>query len=174
VPAWDEATIQDELEKGLAACRRGHWGKGLVHLGRVAEAVESGFVPPPLFRSYYGYGLVRFRKRVSEGLELCESAVADEFYQTEGWLNLARAALAAGDRKRASSALEQGLSVDPESPALLALGASMGRRRAPVLPMLSRDNALNKALGKARHKLGGRPTKDATATPERPRGPRKR
>ena len=61
-----------------------------------------------------------------------------------------------GHRQRAVRAVTRGLEVAPEDPALRAALESMGWRRRPVLPFLSRHNPLNVWLGKVRHRWQGR------------------
>jgi len=134
-------------------CRRGQWDRGIDQLSRLAE---SGAALGGLGYSYLGYGVALSRRQIAEGRRLCRHAVKVEFYQPETYLNLARTELLAGDRRAASDALERGLALDPDDRELVALGRKMGRRRPPVLGFLSRDNPLNRLLGRLRHAVHDR------------------
>jgi len=53
-------------------------------------------------------------------------------------------------------AIQRGLEAAPEDPRLLAARDAIGMRRPPVLPFLSRDNPLNRVLGRLRHRWSRR------------------
>lgn len=149
-PLSSEATRA--LQKGLDYCRRSEWDMGLLLLGRLAEGPERGAMPG-VFYSYLGYGIARCEQRMSEGMKLCRHAVKIEFYQPDNYLNLARTALLANDRKAAIEAVRAGLAIDPHYLDLLSLARELGVRRPPVLAFLSRNNPLNRLLGAVRHRL---------------------
>ena len=77
------------------------------------------------------------------------------FYQPENYLNLARTQLLANDRRGAVSAIQGGLKIDPHQEDLLELQRQIGVRREPVLSFLSRDNLINRILGRLRHNVTG-------------------
>ena len=85
--------------------------------------------------------------------------------EAELLLNQARAHLALGQRERAVRAIARGLERWPGDPALRAAQASMGWRRRPVLPFLSRGNPVNRWLGGLRHRWARRLNPPAPATP---------
>ena len=91
------------------------------------------------------------RRRVDEGLKLCQHSIKVEFYQVENYLNLARTCLLAQDRKGAVKAVRGGLKIDPHQPELLGLYRDLGIRSLPVLPFLDRRNPVNQLLGRIRH-----------------------
>ena len=140
------------LERGLALCRRGEWDLGLADLGKLAENDTQGDLPST-FYSYLGYGIALRQRRIREGLRLCRHAVKLEFYNPENYFNLARTCLLAENRRKAYEAVTQGLQMDRSHKGLRQLLKRMGARRKPVLPFLSRDNPLNRILGRIRHDL---------------------
>jgi hypothetical protein len=154
-PPRDRPPTDVDLERGLELCRNELWDEGLPLLARAAERGERFEALPGLVYSYLGYGLALRDRRVAEGIRLCRHAIKVEFYQPESYLNLARAELLAGNRRGAQWALDQGLRVDEAHPGLQALRHELGIRRPPVLPMISRDNPLNRLLGKLRYLLTG-------------------
>jgi len=111
--------------------------------------------------SWYGVTLVLVERNSALGVSLCEQA-ARPVPDAELQLNLARVHLALNSRERAVRALLRGLQADPGHPMLLAAQAAMGTRRGPVLALLSRDNPLNRLLGRLRHRWSRRhaPTYD--------------
>jgi len=151
--------VNDDLgvvaERGLELCRAGRWSDGLPLMMHAYQAQEGGRDFAGAFYSYLGLGLAQQKKKVREGLQLCEQAVKTEFYNPENFLNLARVHLLAGNRRQGMQAIDRGLRVDPSNPALLTLMHDSGIRRRPVLPRLSRDNPLNQLFGRVRHAVLG-------------------
>lgn len=142
------------VEEGIALCRAGDWRRGVELLRSVAAAEGRQGELPGAFYSYLGFGVARFDRRYKEGLSLCQLAVKREFYNPENYLNLAQTYLLTGDRGGAISALRDGLKLDSQHEDLRELQRQLGFRREPVLPFLSRDNVLNRVLGKIRHTWG--------------------
>lgn len=140
------------LNRGLALCRRGEWDLGLTELGKLAENDTQGDLPS-VFYSYLGYGIALRQRRIREGLRLCQHAVKLEFFQPENYLNLARTYLLAENRRKAYEAVSKGLQMDRGHKGLRTLLQRMGARRKPVLPFLSRNNLVNRILGRIRHDL---------------------
>jgi tetratricopeptide (TPR) repeat protein len=140
------------LARGLDHCRKGEWDKGLAYLAALTQ-YEGSVDLPAAFYSYLGYGIALCQRRYREGINLCEHAVKKEFYKAEGFYNLARVRLLVNDRKRALEALNQGLKIEPRHRGLLRLRKTLGLRRPPVVPFLSRSNILNRLLGRLRHDL---------------------
>jgi len=141
--------------RGIELCRRGEWQEGFYWLSLATNVTVETSSVPSLFFAYLGYGLTRFHGEVDEGLRLCRRAVEIELYQPENHYYLAATYLLAGDRRSAIDAIEQGLQVDATHAGLRELLADMGKRRSPILPFLPRRHALNRWLGKVRHRLFG-------------------
>jgi hypothetical protein len=83
-------------------------------------------------------------------LELCESAVAVEFYNPDLFHNLARVHLRMGRRDRAYPVLLRGLQLHPSHRGIRSDLRAMGMRRRPILPFLSRGNPVNRFFGMMR------------------------
>ncbi len=155
------AELSPEMREAIDRCRRGNWKEGLPQLARLAEEGDrqEGRPLPALVYSYLGYGIALRQQRIQEGLKLCQHAVKLEFFQADGYLNLARTLLLAGQRRNAVRAIAGGLKVEPDHGELRRLQRDIGVRRSPVLPFLSRDNWMNQLLGKLRHILRPAPGK---------------
>lgn len=102
--------------------------------------------------SFFGLCIALVRKQqIKLAIELCRRAIELEFYNPDHYANLARVYNAAGNRKKAVDAAEQGLKLHPEDEYLTNVRASLGVRAAPPLPFLDRANPINVTLGQARH-----------------------
>ncbi len=150
-----QAGAADAAWRGIELCRQGDWQEGLYWLGLAAEPGGRRDDLPGLFYAYLGYGIARYQGQQQQGIQLCQRAVETELYQPEGYYFLARTQLLAGDRRAAFDVIERGLEVDSANIELLALKDELGKRRPPVLPFLARGHALNRWLGKIRHRLLG-------------------
>lgn len=144
--------LPDAYHLGLDLCRRGEWHGGLYHLCQI-DLTDPRIVLPGTFFSYLGLAFARCEHRCREGRELCERAVAMEFYEPENWLNLAWTCVLSRDRRRAFEALRNGLNIDGQHPGLLDLSARLGMRRPRVLRVLTRSHPLNITLGRWRASL---------------------
>ncbi len=145
--------LPEEFEYGLEHCRAEVWEAGVSYLLRGLERLAKGIKVPSLIYSYLGYGLAVARGQVHEGLELCQRALQQEFFEPENYLNLARLYILAENRRKAIDTLNKGLEIDPEHSGLLMLRLELGKRRSPVLPFLSRHHPLNRLLGRIRHDI---------------------
>lgn len=138
-------------EEGVALCRAGEWDKGIQLLGRVVEERGLSEELPGTAYSFLGFAIARFQKKVRDGIKLCEHAVRIQFYEPDNHLNLARVHLLARNRKGAVEAIGRGLKLDPHHAGLRGLRQEIGIRKRPVVRFLSRDNPLNRLLGRMRH-----------------------
>src|SRR4029079_1339226 len=158
------------LERGIDLCRKGDWVRGMRYLKWVAESEERSS-RPGLFYSFLGYGIALHDQRYQEAVKLCEFSIKVEFYQPDHYWNLARTHLLADDRRKAVQAVRKGLAIDSHHPELLVLARQMGIRRSPVLPFLSRNNLLNRFLGRLRHLFTGKGKPAASPAPPSPSSP---
>jgi tetratricopeptide (TPR) repeat protein len=138
------------LKAGIAAAERKEYESAL----RIFSAVyaSSPNVGGAEALSYYGLCLAKVEKKFNPAIKLCQRAIELQFYESEHYVNLIDVYLLAGSRKRAVETLERGLAKIPRDPRLVAKRASMGFRSDPVLRFLHRDNRLNIALGRMRHR----------------------
>jgi Flp pilus assembly protein TadD len=140
------------VERGLRCCREGDWENGLKLLRKAARKDRKGGKLPSAFYSYLGYGSARFEGQRKDGLALCLHAIQVGREEPDNYLNLARLYLLTNDRRRAVAAIHRGLKLDSRHHPLLALRASLGYRRKPVIPFLSRESWINRFLGGRRHR----------------------
>jgi len=154
-PPIDPDNPRSVAEGAIELCRGGDWGRGLQILAELVKDRGLSDAIPGVAYSYLGYGVARYNRQVKEGLRLCEHAVKAQYYHPDVHLNLARAQVLAKNRKAAVAAIQQGLALDPRNPELRALQNEIGVRRRPVVGFLSRDNPVNRALGRIRHDIKG-------------------
>jgi tetratricopeptide (TPR) repeat protein len=106
----------------------------------------------PIYMSWYGLTLVLVEKNSNLGVSLVDQAIRVVGPSPALLLNSARVHLALNQRERAVRAISRGLELWPEDPGLDLARTAMGTRSAPVLPFLSRNNPLNRFLGRLRHR----------------------
>jgi len=140
-------------EAAIELCRAGDWSRGMAILSDLVKERGLSDTVPGVAYSYLGYGIARYQRQVKEGIRLCEHAVKTQFYHADNHLNLARVYLLSKNRKGATSALAQGLALDPRHEGLRALKSEMGYRKKPVLGFLKRENPINRTLGRLRHSM---------------------
>lgn len=109
----------------------------------------------PRFMSWYGVTLELVERNSNLGLVLCEQALRQAGPDPELLLNQARVHLSLNQRERAVRAILRGLELWPHDPRLMVARDAIGVRREPVVPFLSRNNPLNRVLGRIRHRWGG-------------------
>jgi len=144
---------EDLFTVGRHLLKNRRYKEALITLKEAVER-EPGDV---LYQSYYGLCLVETGRARQQGLDLCRQAARQAFYRVDLCLNLARAHLSLGDRKRAVLALKRGASLEPNDPAVQGLMNEVGRRRSPVFSFLPRGHSLNRVAGRIRHALLGPP-----------------
>lgn len=107
----------------------------------------------PLWYSRLGFCVAKERGHLTQAFELCRSAMAHDPKNPIHYLYLGKVYLIAGKQFEALQALRQGMVLGglPEIEKTLA---AIGTRKTPVIPALSRDNRLNKYLGKILARLG--------------------
>ena len=107
-------------------------------------------------RSYYGLTLGLARRRSQEALDLCQSAVKQEFFNPDLYVNVARLNLAFGFKAESLRYLRRARMIDPGSAAINRMLEELGPRATPVLSFLPRRHLLNRWLGNARYALSQR------------------
>jgi tetratricopeptide (TPR) repeat protein len=101
--------------------------------------------------SYFGLCLALMERKFKPAIDLCKRAIELQFYNVDHYANLARVYVAAGNRKKAIEAVEQGLKPHPEDEVLLEVRRQLGVRAKPPVPFLDRAHPINVTLGQARH-----------------------
>ncbi|MGA8810154.1 MAG: hypothetical protein WB973_19975 [Thermoanaerobaculia bacterium] len=101
--------------------------------------------------SHFGLCLAMMQRKFKPAIDLCKLAIELQFYNADHYANLARVYVAAGNRKKAIDAIEQGLKSHAEDETLLAVRRQLGVRAKPPVPFLDRAHPINITLGQARH-----------------------
>jgi hypothetical protein len=110
--------------------------------------------------------LVLVERNITLGISLCDQALRVSPTEPEYLLNSARVHLAMHQRQRAARAITRGLEAWPDHPELQAAQLALGTRRVPVIPFLSRDNPVNRMLGRMRHRWATRGQPAHVLSPE--------
>ncbi len=113
----------------------------------------------PFVLSFYGSLQASVDKKHRSGVDNCTKAISmvqknagvvgKELLFPVLYLNLGKAYVAAGKKKNAVAALNQGLHYDPLHTAIKKELRSLGARKKPIVSFLDRSNPVNKYLGKA-------------------------
>lgn len=128
-----EDKAEREFELGRKALDKDDFETALTHFETALELKDN-----PCWYPYVGLCIDRGRGEDWTDVELQES--------TTHHLNLAKVYLASGNKKKALSALRDGLAKGGNEETLRML-AEMGVRTTPVFKFLPRSNPLNKFLG---------------------------
>lgn len=142
-------TAVEHFERGRDLLLTGDEAAAFEHF-RSAHALDPG---NPRVRSFHGLGLALRERRFNRALELCQSAVKEEFGNPDLYFNLARVHLAFGFKAEGIRYLRRGLMIDPEHAATHGELDRLGVRRSSVLPFLPRRHPLNRWLGRMRGRL---------------------
>jgi hypothetical protein len=106
----------------------------------------------PFAMSWYGLTLVLVERNSNLGVNLCDQALRVAGPEPELLLNQARVHLALNQRERSVRAIVRGLELWPGDPRFVAAKHAIGTRQPPVVAFLSRNNPLNRVLGRLRHR----------------------
>lgn len=143
-----DAAAAAALDEGRAAFA----ARDLLRAHAAFERAHRRDPQDPFARSWYGLTLVLVERNSNLGVVLCDEALRVHGPDPELLLNQARLHLALRHRERAVRALVRGLELWPDDPRLLAARDALGIRRPPVISFLSRNNPLNRILGRLRHR----------------------
>jgi tetratricopeptide (TPR) repeat protein len=143
-----DASAEAAFEQGVAAFLCGDAASAHTSFERAHRRDPRD----PRYMSWYGLTLVLVERNSNLGVVLCDQALragADP----DLLLNQARVHLALNQRERTVKALKRGLELWPDHPGLLRARDTLGWRRRPVLPFLSRNSPVNRWLGRLRHRF---------------------
>ncbi|BAZ93381.1 hypothetical protein TspCOW1_16790 [Thiohalobacter sp. COW1] len=120
------------------------------------ETAEQQSAPDDVYSNLYtaARGYARALLNDPAALNLCRSAARAERYDGDVHEYLAKAELHLQHRKQACEAIVRGLRADRTHAGLRQLRRQMGIRRPPVLGFLSRDNPLNRLIGRLTYRRG--------------------
>jgi Flp pilus assembly protein TadD len=136
------------FKQGVQLLKSGYSQKALVELRRCVEIESSN----PYYLSFLGLAIARSEKKWAEATKLCETALQLKKKELQLHLNMAEVYLAAGQRESAIDTLDRAKESFGPDARLVKARSRIEKRRAPILPFLDRQNALNKSLGKLRHR----------------------
>jgi tetratricopeptide (TPR) repeat protein len=153
-PSTGAGQAQSACEEGRAAFA----ARDLATAHRAFERAHRKDPRDPRSMSWYGVTLVLVEKNSNLGVELCDQALRAAGPDPELLLNVARVNLALNQRERAVRAILRGLELFPDDARLVAARDGLGIRRPPVISFLSRNNPLNRLLGRLRHRWSQRNT----------------
>jgi tetratricopeptide (TPR) repeat protein len=147
------ANIQKDVLAALEQARELlDCGDGQAALSCLRAAYEAHPGHPQL-RSQYGLCLGLEDRRYHEAIELCQSAVQQEFFNPDLYLNVARLNLAFGFRAEGMRFLRRAAMIDPASAGVRELQCDLGFRSEPILRFLPRRHFVNRWLGSLRYRL---------------------
>ena len=141
-----EPNAQELLRVGRARCEVGDAGSALAALRRAWELDQSN----AQIRSFYGLAVGLVERRFEQAADLCQSAVKQEFYNPDLYLNLSRLHLAFGFKSEGLRYLRRGQMIDPGHAVIATELVRLGERLPPVLGFFPRRHVLNRWLGYAR------------------------
>lgn len=146
-----------EFREGVAHLKAGYPQKALVCLRHAFETEKHN----PFYLSFLGLAIAHAERKWDKASELCEIAVQLRRSEVQFHLNLAEVYGISGRRGKALDALDAALKHFGENKQLRRARSRAEKRRHPVLRFLSRDNFLNRELGKLRHRAFKRLGKDS-------------
>ncbi len=109
----------------------------------------------PIFSSYMAFCIAKERGQFQLAVTLCEKAIARDNQNPLHHLNLGKIYLLAGRTAEAVRAFREGLAKE-SNPQIIDELDKLEIRKPPVIPLLKRDNPLNKLIGIVLKKFGFR------------------
>jgi Flp pilus assembly protein TadD len=143
-----------DFKECLQHLRDGHAEEALLHARRALGISPKN----PFYLSYTGLLAALAEQRFSDAEMLCQEAIGMRHNHAQLYLNLAEVYQNAGRTEEAIEVLEKGLVSAGRDFRIRRALAKIGTRREPLLPFLQRSHALNRTLGKWRHRLTKAPS----------------
>ncbi|HEY3307736.1 MAG TPA: tetratricopeptide repeat protein [Desulfuromonadaceae bacterium] len=142
------AIAEKEFQRAQKELAEGNVLAALACLERALKIWDA-----PTWYSFLGFCIAKERGHVTKALELCQTAIQHEPDNPVHEYFLGKVHLVAGHKAEALQALREGMNKGG-TPEIEQLLKTIGMRKPPVIPFLSRDNFLNKYLGKIFGRLG--------------------
>jgi predicted Zn-dependent protease len=143
-----EAGADGEFERAQHALAEGDAVAALGHLEKALKLHDN-----PRWYSYLGYCVAKERGQFLRGVELCQSALAQEPENPVHYLNLGNVHLVTGNKNEALRVFREGMAHGGDAQLLRKLN-ELGMRKPPVLSFLPRDHLLNRCLGLLLSRVG--------------------
>ena len=138
-----------EFKQGVSLLRKGHSAEALEYLQRAAELKQQN----PYYLSFLGVSMGRAQGKWKAAVDLCKTALSMRRNEPQLYVNLAEVYVAAGRRDRAIETLDTAMTYCGTDGRIRRMRGKLGKRLAPVLPFLERDNPVNRRLGEWRQRL---------------------
>jgi len=133
--------------KGIKAFNSGHILSALAYFEK-ADRIEKD----PLTTSYLAFCIAKERGQVKNAVTLCKEAIQKDPENPIHYLNLGKVYLHYGDKEAAISVFREGMKHETHQLIVDEL-ITLGKRKPPTIPFLSRGNPVNKYLGIILNKL---------------------
>lgn len=146
--------VLNDFREGHRFFEVGNYDVAIEFFSEVCHSVGRDDEHNSRFQSWLG--LAQALKGDEGGVVLCRLAAKDEQWDGDVLLNLARAEEAFSNRTKALRAIERGLELAKKHEGLLALKHKLDRRRRPFIPFLSRDNVINRLVGRYTYRPKGK------------------
>lgn len=150
----DNIQAQDAVLEAVQLTRQSQTSKALPIFERHLTPLSGGTISDRRTAaaafSYYGYCVAKIRRKYADGVKYCDISLRSNPLDPDHRANLAMVYLERDDRAKAIETLNAGLRLDRRNKRLYLILESIGRRRPPVVPFLSRSNPLNVWLGRRR------------------------
>jgi tetratricopeptide (TPR) repeat protein len=128
--------------RGQRELDRGDWLSALVSFEKAVQLERS-----PIHCTFLALCIARERGQQRTAMAICEGAIAIEPDNPLHYLNLGRIHLLRGDKVEAIRVFREGLKMG-RLPLIIEELELLGVRKPPVISFLSRDNLINKYLGR--------------------------
>src|ERR1051325_7486747 len=135
--------------EGVKMLKNGYPKKAVACFRQALECDKQN----PYYLSFLGVSMAWGEKNLTEAVKLCEAAIQKKRGEIQFHLNLADVYATAGLKESALLTLDRALASFGEDKRLRSARCKVAKRRTPVLPFLTRENFLNRELGKLRHCL---------------------
>jgi Flp pilus assembly protein TadD len=145
----------DEFKQGVDLLQNGFPGEAMERFRYAAEVEKRN----PYYLSFLGLSVARALKNWDAAKDLCEAALRLKRDEPQFYLNLAEVYVSADQREEAIAILDSALSRFATNVRIKRVRNKLGKRGSKVLPFLSRQNVLNRNLGKLRQRVFARKRK---------------
>ena len=138
------------FSQAVEALKNGETGAALEFLEKAVSLERN-----PRYCSNLGVCLAKEKRDFKRAFSLCKEAIKNDPKNSVHFLCLGRVHLIAYQKKDAIRVFNMGLRYE-ENREIVAELNRLGARKEPVIPLLERENPVNKYLGKIMRKRGDR------------------
>jgi len=147
----DYSECCDDFKNGIEYLKARLFSQATECFQLAFESVSKSHKYHNTYASYFGISKLMHGDLTA--IELCRKAINNEWKNADVFLNLARAELFCDNRLNTVLAIEKGFDVDRRHVGLHVLSKKIGIRKYNVVPFLSRNNSINKFVGKRIRKI---------------------